>query len=116
LVCYFAQRLWQSAFLRENNPTIITSFGKLTGWFAMLAHRRQLTNRPKESRPKVAPQPKTCCSGSPMVKKPWRVERVSDDSYYVQGANGAKLACVLQASFPRRGAKRFFRNPHCAGY
>jgi len=51
LVCYFAQRSWQSAFLRENNPTIITSFGKLTGWFAMLAHRRQLTNRPKEKPP-----------------------------------------------------------------
>jgi hypothetical protein len=42
-----------------------------------------------------------------MVKKPWHVERVSDDSYYVQDANGVKLACILQASFPRRGAKRF---------
>jgi hypothetical protein len=46
-----AQRLWQSAFLPENNPTIITSFGKLTGWFAMQAHRCQLTNRPKEKPP-----------------------------------------------------------------
>lgn len=43
------------SFFDREQPDIITSFEKLTGWFAMKAHRGQLTNRPKEKPPEGSP-------------------------------------------------------------
>jgi hypothetical protein len=106
LVCCFAQGLWPSASLQENNPTMITSFG-----FAMQAHRCQLAIAQKKSRSKVAPRLKSCCSSLPMVKKPWHVERVSDDSCYAQDANGVKPPLYTAAHLCPRAALSDFPQP-----